>query len=167
MSNPKQRLPHFAPSRTAYADPHWMGLQIDHRQFLDALQDELLCPSAERCGRMLGLSSFIKEHKGTDSKPGNWIAVSLFFDLCLLPVVTVSVRVAGMWQKAKIDSLPADVEVVFWPGAIPLFAVSRISVKSAEERARRIGLAQHVSNVSMPDVAVEVRQAIVHSYRHP
>jgi alkylated DNA repair dioxygenase AlkB len=165
MNNFEQLLLEFAPTNAALAGRDWLGLQIDHRQFLDAQQEEWLCPSPDLRGRILAIASFAEEPKGTAQQPSGLITVSLGFQPRLLPKLTVPFRLAGVWREGRIDSLPPDVEFVFWPGALPLFAVTRIIVPSAEERARLLGLVRQVSNVSVPDVAIDVDQLRVHKCR--
>jgi len=165
MNTSEQVLLPFATTKPALACRDWLGLQIDHRQFLDALQDEWLNPSLDGHGRILAIGSFAEERKGTIKQANTLINLSLQFEPALLPKLTVPVQLNGKWHRARIDSLPANAEFVFWPGAIPLFAVGRITVHSAEERARFIGLARQVSNVSVPDAAIDVDQA--GDLRHP
>src|SRR5262249_37229415 len=123
---------HFAPSASVLPDRRWLGLQIDHRQFLDALQDDWLRPATDRHGRMLRVDGY-SEDEEPSKKTGNLISVSLCFDIRLLPNLTVLIWCAGVWKEARPDLIPSNVEFVFWPGAIPLFAVSRIYVKTTEE----------------------------------
>ncbi len=161
MSNSEQLLLPFAPTNVTHANRDWLGLQIDHRQFLNALQDEWLCPLPEHhVGEYLAIGSFAEEPKGRSQQPTNLIKVSLQFETRLLPKLTIYAWSAGVWNQAAVDSLPSDVEFVFVPGAIPIFAVTRIVVGSAEERARLLGFnVRNVSNLSMPDVAVDVDEA--------
>lgn len=156
MKNSEQLLLPFEPRDAPLTGGRWLGLQIDHRQFLDALQEEWLLPSPADGGRILAVASFAEEPKATSQQIATLISVRLRFELNSLPLLTVAVLSAGRWSQVRLDSLPSDAELVFWPGALPLFALAQITVGSAEERARLLGLVRQVSNVSLPDAAIEV-----------
>ncbi|HZZ80803.1 MAG TPA: alpha-ketoglutarate-dependent dioxygenase AlkB [Gemmataceae bacterium] len=165
MNNSEQLLLPFAPTKSAIASRGWVGLQIDHRQFLDALQDEWLSPLPDQHGRLLAFTSFAEESKATSEQHSNLITVSLCFSLHLLPRRNIPVLVDGVWHEATVDSIPSETDFVFWLGAIPLFAVTRIIVRSAEERARLLGLIKQVSNVSMPDATIDIDTVSVRDHR--
>ena len=100
MSKSEQLLLPF-PTNAALADRNWLGLQIDHRQFLDALQEEWLCPLSDQSGRTLAVASFAEERKEAAQQASNFITMSLRFEVRLLPKLTVPVRSAGVWQLAR------------------------------------------------------------------
>lgn len=153
MKNYEQTLLPFNSPDEKVNGKGWLGLQIDHRQFLDAMQDEWLLPRPGETGRILSTGSYAEQ--AYEPRSANSINVRLRFDPSRLPRLTVPVQLGGTWERAPIDALPSKVGLTFWPGAIPLFAVTKITVTSAEERARLLGLSRQASNISTPLVDVE------------
>ena len=45
---------------------------------------------------------------------------------------------------------PTDVSILYWPGALPMFAVSELEVTTVEEQARLTSLARQFSNIGLP-----------------
>lgn len=158
MSTSEQRRFLFAPTALVAANGHWFGLEVHHREFLDALADEWLVPASGSGGRILGISSFAKKCHESTQTSSNPILVRLCFDRRLLPNLTVPIRTNGTWRECALDAIPSDAQAILWPGSIPVFALSRISVNSTEERARLMGLTKQVSNLSMPNLEIEVNE---------
>lgn len=154
MATPvKQQLPIDFGSRSESAPALWLGFTLYHRELFDALQDEW-ASAPPRGARTLGVHSFPAPE--VPPAGANAIAVHVAIDLAQLPKLTVRVRRAGKWTNADLTEVRAEDDAVDWPGALPLFAITRLSVATAEQRARLAGLAKQVSNVSLPDVPIDV-----------
>ena len=132
-----------------FANGRWLGLSVQHRRLLDALQDGWLRPLPENKGLILGTADFVHE-AGKHS-----ILVHVKFDLEKLPVVDVCVLRDEQWLHCKLTDAKSSDEMLYWPGSLPTFAISILSVSSDEERRRLSGIARQFSNVCLPvDVVV-------------
>ena len=56
----------------------------------------------------------------------------------------------------RFAELESTDEALYWPGPLPAFAISRISVSTEEERRRLIGIAAAVSNVDLTASPLQV-----------
>ena len=53
-------------------------------------------------------------------------------------------------MTSRLDALEPSDTALHWPGPLPTFTIAGLSVSTAEERARLVGLAAGVSNVELP-----------------
>ena len=137
----------------------WLGLIVHHRRLFDALQDGWLRPQPEDTGLTLGAGAFALE-PGDAGKHG--IRVRIKFDVRKLPVLDTFVFRGEQWSRKTLADVELIDGVLFWPGALPTFAVSAVSVVTDEERARLIGIARQSSNVHLPvDVMVDQVETVV------
>lgn len=133
----------------------WFGLSIDHRTLLEALQDNWLRPGGDRPGYLLGVGAFAEE--ALESESEHPILVRLKFDPARLPEIRVLRRVDGEWLISLLDPKKKSGKVMFWPGALPTFAISEVLVSNSEHSARLNGLIRQVSNLILPAVPRVVR----------
>lgn len=155
MATPaQQQLPmDLVEHRSESTTPLWLGFTLYHRELFDALQDEW-ARAPERGARILGVQSYPAPE--VPPTGANAIAVRVALDVRRLPKLAVRIRRAGKWTEAAISEVRSGDEAVDWPGALPLFAIVRLGVATAEQRARLTGLAKQVSNVSLPDAPIEI-----------
>ena len=59
-------------------------------------------------------------------------------------------------MSSRIGEFEATDAALYWPGALPAFAFSGISVSTEEERQRLEGMAQNVSNVDLTATSLGV-----------
>ena len=127
---------------------HWFGLSVDHRTLLEALQDNWLRPRGDRPGYLLGAGAFVDE--ALESQSEHPIQVLLKFDPARLPQIRVLRRVDSEWLVSSLDPKDKSDKLMFWPGALPTFAISEVLVCNAEHSARLNGLVRQVSNLTLP-----------------
>ncbi len=150
LPNVEEAAPTYKPDRT---EERWLGLMVHHRRLFDALQDGWLRPQPKDIGLMLGAGAFTSE-PGDAGK--HTIRVRMKFDAGKLPSLDALVYRGEHWSPG----MPVDVEssdnALYWPGALPTYAVSALSVATDEERVRLYGMARQSSNVRLPvDVTVD------------
>lgn len=133
----------------------WLGLSIDHRTLLEALQDNWLRPRGHRPGYLLGVGAFAEE--SLESQSEHPISVRLKFDPARLPEIQILRCVDGEWQVSLLNPKDKSTELIFWPGALPTFAISEVLVSSEEHSARLNGLIRQVSNLTLPSLPRVVR----------
>jgi alkylated DNA repair dioxygenase AlkB len=133
----------------------WFGLLIDHRTLLEALQDNWLRPRGGRSGYLLGVGAFAEE--ALESQSEHPILVRLKFDPARLPEIQVLRRVDSEWLISLPDSKDKRGKVMFWPGALPTFAISEVLVSNSEHSARLNGMVRQVSNLTLPALPRVVR----------
>ena len=134
-------------------DPHasrWLGLTIaDHRTLFEALQDDWLLPSSG-AGFSLGIGAYAKEQDTAKSK--HPISIRIKLDAAKLPELEVLVLQDGQWTNELFrTAIARNNTALYWPGALPTFAISGLAVGSEEERVRLTGLARSFSNVELPE----------------
>jgi len=134
---------------------HWFGLSVDHRTLLEALQDNWLRPREDRPGYLLGVGAYADEGLGSLSE--HPIQVRLKFDPARLPEIRVLRLVDSEWLVSSLDPKDKSGKVMFWPGALPTFAISEVLVSNSEHSARLNGLTRQVSNLTLPAVPRVVR----------
>ncbi len=133
---------------------HWLGLATDHRRLFGALADGWLRPLESRAGVLIGVGTYIAER--TDAPGGHPIGVRIRLDAAKLPAVAVSVRRGERWVASRLGEFESTDAAFYWPGALPAFAFSGISVSTEEERRRLEGLARSVSNVDLAATALQI-----------
>lgn len=132
----------------------WLGLATDHRRLFGALADGWLRPLESRAGVLIGVGTYAVER--TDALDGHPIAVRIRLDVAKLPALAVSVRRGERWVASRLGKFESTDAAFYWPGALPAFAFSGISVSTEEERRRLEGLARSVSNVDLAATALQV-----------
>ena len=132
----------------------WLGLATDHRRLFGALADGWLLPLQSRAGVLIGVGAYAVEP--SDAPRGHPIAVRIRLDAAKLPALAVSVRRGERWVSSRLGEFEATDAALYWPGALPVFAFSGISVSTEEERRRLEGLARNVSNVHLAATALGV-----------
>ncbi len=133
----------------------WFGLSIDHRTLLGALQDNWLRPRGDQPGYLLGVGAFAES--ASQSQSEHPIFVRLKFDPARLPEIPVLRRVDNEWVVSLPVSQENSGKVMFWPGALPTFAISEVLVSNSEESARLNGMVRQVSNLTLPALPRLVR----------
>ncbi len=139
-----------SPESSAERTVSWLGLVLEHRSLLEALQDEWLLPLVDAghllmIGAMTDLEVDLPEHR---------IQVGLKVNPSSLPCLEVLWYAKDGWIGGQISSPPVGARAVWWPGSLPLSAVSTIVVRKEEERARLGSMVRQVSNIELPEVAV-------------
>ena len=132
----------------------WLGLATDHRRLFGALADGWLRPLQSRAGVLIGVCTYAVER--TDAPDGHPIAIRIRLDAAKLPALAVSVRRGERWVSSRLGEFEATDAALYWPGALPVFAFSGVSVSTEEERRRLEGLARSVSNVDLAATALRV-----------
>ena len=146
--------PTLSDAGTPERRPRWLGLATDHRRLFGALEEGWLRPAGSRAGVLVGIGAYAGER---DHAPaGHPVTVRVRLDAAKLPALEVSVRRGGSWVSSRLGECDAADAALYWPGALPAFAIVGISVSSEEERRRLEGLARSVSNVDLADVGVDV-----------
>ena len=135
-----------------YKETYWLGLTTGHRRLFDALQDGWLRQLPSSAGQLLGVGAFPTAQD--TSRARHAIRVRIKLDVSMLPEWEISLFRGDQWISSSLDATGPTDTVLYWPGAIPTFAISRLAVETEEERARLMGLAKSVSNVELPDVSV-------------
>ena len=132
----------------------WLGLATDHRRLFGALADGWLRPLQSRAGVLIGVGAYAAEP--SDAPGDHPVAVRIRLDAAKLPALAVSIRRGERWVASRLGELEATDAALYWPGALPVFAFSEISVSTEEERRRLDGLARSVSNVDLAATALQV-----------
>ena len=145
----------FVPSDGAPEKARWLGLAIDHRRLFDALQDGWLRPLPSRTGVLLGIGTYAPEHH--ERSAAHRIPVGVKLASADLPALDLPVLRGRHWVTSGFERLEVEDGALYWPGALPAFAISELTVSTEEERARLTGLAQMVSNVPLADIPIRVR----------
>ncbi len=131
--------------------PRWLGLTITHRRLFDALQCEWLLPPHTDPGTLLGVGRYVTAPNVAPTG-GHPIPIRLRLDATKLPALEVPVLRDQTWMTSRLDALEPSDTALHWPGPLPAFTIAELSVSTAEERARLVGLAAGVSNVELPTV---------------
>lgn len=150
LPNVEEAAPTYKPDRT---EERWLGLMVHHRRLFDALQDGWLRPQPKDTGLMLGAGAFTSEPGDTGK---HTIRVRMKFDAGKLPGLDALVYRGEHWSPGTPVDVESSDNALYWPGALPTYAVSGLSVATDEERVRLYGMARQSSNVCLPvDVAVD------------
>ncbi|WP_051781227.1 alpha-ketoglutarate-dependent dioxygenase AlkB [Janthinobacterium agaricidamnosum] len=134
-------------SDTAPANaPIKLVVTLDHRAWLQLLVDEWWPLQEGVKGICLGVNSSVS-YVNTDDRR---IAVSAWIDHRLLPRSIIPILRNGTWAENTLDSLSAEDLQIYWPGPIPLFAITTFSVSSHDERDRLLAMCKGFANVELP-----------------
>ena len=139
--------------KTRKPESCWLGLATDNRRLFDALQDGWLRPLPSD-GQVVGIKSYARDR--IHSETGHPIHVKVKFDATKLPELDVLVLRDKSWQSSCIKNLEPRDHALYWPGALPTFAISELLVSTEEERARFTGMAKFTSNVVIREELVKV-----------
>ncbi len=131
----------------------WLGLATDNRRLFDALQDGWLRPHPSQ-GHVVGIRAYTVDSKQTNA--GHPIRVRVKFDPAKLPELGTQILHNNGWRPSCVKKLQPKDEALYWPGALPTFAISELSVSTEEERARFIGMTEIASNLVLPEVPIMV-----------
>ena len=142
--------PQMSPSE---AESCWLGLTTDNRRLFDALQDGWLRPLPSD-GQVVGIRSYVRDRNLVDT--GHPIHVQVKLDPAKLPELGIQVLHDKNWRPSRIKALEPTDQALYWPGALPTFAISELSVSTEEERARFTGMTKFASNLVLPEVPVRV-----------
>lgn len=130
-----------------------LGLVMDHRRLLTALETGWIHPPAGSTGHLLRHGGYVAEAAASASSHPIRIRLRLRIDK--LPDLAIHIFRDAQWITGHLrDLLCAD--GLFWPGALPTFAISALRVPTDEEKARLLGMARAVSNVDLSDLPIEV-----------
>ena len=142
----KMLLPESDAEYRLRARARWVGMEISHRRLFDALQSGWLQPCVSQAGHLLAEHAFLRE---PDDAAGSYpIRLRVKLDVAKLPELDVLLPREGQWEDAPNGD--SSVAISFWPGALPMFAVSELAVATEEERVRLSSLADSFSNTELP-----------------
>ena len=141
-------------AQTTNVDLLRLGLMVEHRRLFGALSAGWLYPLAPDVGQVVGVGSVVRTPVQAASRHA--ICVRLSLDIGKLPDLEMPIFRKGEWTFGRLVDIQLSDEAVYWPGAIPAFAISSVSVSSAEERHRLIGMARAVSNVDFSDFPIDI-----------
>lgn len=130
------------------AEGCWLGLNTNQRRLFSALQDGWLRPPPPNSGMLLGAGTYVPEHCDGGKQP---ISVHMKFDVRKLPRLDVLAFRDKRWERLVPNEVRlADFSALYWPGTLPMFAVSALEVGTDEEQARLTGMARQFSNLEIP-----------------
>ena len=130
------------------AEGCWLGLNTNQRRLFSALQDGWLRPLPPNAGMLLGAGTFVPEQCDGGKQP---ISVRVKFDVRKLPRLDALAFGDKRWVRWDPNEVElTDFSALYWPGTLPMFAVSALEVATDEEQARLTGMARQFSNVEIP-----------------
>ena len=135
----------------------WLGLVVDHRNLFEALSDGWLRPLRQRKGLLVSVGAYALERCGLSQ--GNRILVRVKLDPKRLPTLDVAVFRDGQWTTAALQDIGPSDQTVYWPGVLPTFAVSQLTVSTEEERSRLLQMTRITANLDLREVPVFVGAA--------
>lgn len=127
-----------------------LAVALDHRRWMRFLSEEWLLP--DDAGWIYGGTDSVSQEP---SDP-DLIAVTVWFDLQKLPALEVMLWIADKWQARKLDEVEDSGVAVLWPGPLPLFAVDRFTVESAQTRAHLLSMVRNFADMELPSQPVEL-----------
>ncbi len=140
-------------SESREPDSRWLGLATDNRRLFDALQDGWLRPRSS-WGQPIGVGAYARDEHPSDAVHS--IPVHARLDPAKLPDLDIHVLRNERWRLCRLGGVQPTDHALYWPGALPVFAISEISVSTAEERVRLAGMARRASNLALPEELVKV-----------
>lgn len=158
MTTPDHQLAmRFAPASDHPSNGRWLGLVVDHRSLFEALSDGWLRPPLHRKGLLVGVGAYSSERDARTH--ANRILVRVQLTLEELPALDVPVFRDGRWVTAAIQDISPSDQALYWPGVLPTFAVSQLTVSTDEQRRRLLHLTRVTSNLDLRDVPIYVSAA--------
>ena len=147
----------FAASAEQPSAERWLGLVVDHRTLFEALSDGWLRPPRQRKGLLVGVGAYALEQG--ERPRGKRVPVRVKLDRKALPALDVAVFRDGRWTTAAIQDIRPSDQTVYWPGVLPTFVVSQLTVSTEEERSRLLQMTRITSNLDLREVPVYVGAA--------
>jgi alkylated DNA repair dioxygenase AlkB len=136
-------------------EPLKLVVTLDHRAWLQLLVDEWWPLQEGAQGICLGVNYPFSYVNPTDGR----IAINVWIDPQLLPRSIIPILKNGEWTESALDSLPTDAQQIYWPGPIPLFAITTFSVSSPDDRDRLLAMCKGFANVALPAQPILVKLA--------
>ena len=137
------------PTDEQVPEARWLGLATDHRRLFDALQDGWLRPVEPQAGVLVGVGRYLAER--IPDRQGHPIPVYIELDAEKLPGLSAHAFRGGRWKRCSIREVESSDTALYWPGALPVFAIREITVSAKEEHARLAGMAKSASNLVLPE----------------
>ena len=100
-----------------------LGLVVDHRRLLSAIAEGWLRPLEGSAGHFLGVGNCVRE--AAPSKSEHPIHIRLTLSASKLPNLEIHIFRASQWENGCLQDLPSA-DGLFWPGALPIFAISSL-----------------------------------------
>lgn len=135
------------PAVAAPADEDWLGVVVDHHRLFDGLAGGWLHASAGP-GFLVGVGVYAANGRAPES--GHRMPVFVRFDRAALPDIEVPVFAVDGWTRRSLERVGDTDRFLFWPGALPTFGITGLSVATSDQGARLAALARQVSNVELP-----------------
>ncbi len=124
----------------------WMG----QKAWLAFLNNEWLVPT-DNGQVLLGVNCLVRDQEIVSEQ-----GVAVWFDLALLPRVTVRAFADGKWSTNVISELREAHCAVAWNGPLPLFAVKRFGVATEDERRHVQALTRSFRDIEPPSQPIDV-----------
>ena len=130
-----------------------LDLVVDHRRLLSAIEEGWLRPLEGSTGHFLGVGNCVREAAPSNSR--HPIHIRLTLSASKLPDLDIHIFRASERANGRLQDL-FSADSLFWPGALPTFAISSLSVSTEKERTRLIGITRNVSNVDLSEMQIDV-----------
>ena len=131
-----------------------IGLIVNYRRLFGAMESGWLSPLPSLGGVLLSAEAYIRERE--ESVADNPICVGIQLDVQKLPDLDVQILCGEEWKPSHLSEIESAEQVVYWPGVLPTFAISELTVSTEEELVRLKGLAQQVSNVDFSSISIGI-----------
>ena len=152
-------------SRAGNAAPIRLGLMVEHRRLFRALGAGWLYPLAPDVGQVVDVGSVARTPVQAASRHA--ISVRLGLNMDKLPDLEVPIFRKGEWTFGHLQDIQSFDDAVYWPGAIPTFAISSMSVSSTEEKHRLVGMTRVASNLDLSDLPINVAEVEIECAQIP
>lgn len=143
----------YSVASTQDEENRWLGLTTNNRRLFGALQDGWLHPMDQDVGLLTGVGAYASENV---EQGGNIISVRLKLDIQKLPDLDILSLRGKHWVSCQLDEVKSSDDALYWPGVMPLFAISELVVTTEEERTRLTSMGRQFSNMELPDVPISV-----------
>ena len=130
-------------------EARWLGLVTDRHRLFAALQDGWLRPLPSDAGLVVGIETYAHE-RNTDGGRHR-ISIRIKLNMAKLPELDFFVFRDGRWIAGATGEFQPSDSWLYWPGVLPTFAISELSVSTEEERTRLTSMARQFSNVKLPE----------------
>ena len=135
------------PAMGSPADRDWLGVVVDHHRLFDGLAAGWLRASPGS-GFLLGVGAYAANGRAPES--GRRMLVFVRFDRATLPQIEIPVFAADGWTRRSLGRVGGADRFLYWPGALPAFGITGLSVATNDEGVRLAALARQISNVELP-----------------
>ncbi len=137
----------------------WMGLVMNHRQVFDALDSGWLSPLLPSAGVLLSVEAYVSEQEAPAT--AHSIRVGVKLDVQKLPDLDVQILCGKEWKSSRLSKIDlVEKQLVYWPGVLPTFAISDLTVETKEESIRLKGLAKMSSTIDLSSDSISI--GVVH-----